>query len=129
MHFLVFDGETCNTPVIDGQLDAKNGQVYDLGGAVIDEFGNEKERFSVVNEDVFFGMPEQMKEAYYAEKIPQYLEDMRMGNHKIVNTWGMYKVVKELCDKYIMPDLTFRLSMRLCAIKPNHASGTLFHTA
>lgn len=100
MHFLVFDGETCNTPVIDGQLDAKNGQVYDLGGAVIDEFGNEKERFSVVNEDVFFGMPEQMKEAYYAEKIPQYLEDMRMGNHKIVDTWGMYRVVKELCDKY-----------------------------
>lgn len=100
MHFLVFDGETCNTPKIDGQLDVKNGQVYDLGGAVIDEFGNEKERFSVVNEDVFFRMPEQMKEAYYAEKIPQYLEDMRMGNHKIVDTWGMYKVVKELCDKY-----------------------------
>lgn len=100
MHFLVFDGETCNTPKIDGQLNVKNGQVYDLGGAVIDEFGNEKERFSVVNEDVFFRMPEQMKEAYYAEKIPQYLEDMRMGNHKIVDTWGMYKVVKELCDKY-----------------------------
>jgi len=100
MHFLVFDGETCNTPKIDGQLDVKNGQVYDLGGAVIDEFGNEKERFSVVNEDVFFRMPEQMKEAYYAEKIPQYLEDMRKGNHKIVDTWGMYKVVKELCDKY-----------------------------
>lgn len=100
MHFLVFDGETCNTPKIDGQLDVKNGQVYDLGGAVIDEFGNEKERFSVVNEDVFFRMPEQMKEAYYAEKIPQYLADMRMGNHKIVDTWGMYRVVKELCDKY-----------------------------
>lgn len=100
MNFLVLDSETCNTPVIDGQLDVKNGQVYDLGGAVIDEFGNEEERFSVVNEDVFFGMPEQMKEAYYAEKIPQYLEDMRMGNHKIVDTWGMYRMVRELCEKH-----------------------------
>lgn len=100
MHFLVIDGETCNTPVIDGQLDVKNGQVYDLGGAVIDEYGTEKERFSVVNEDVFFRMPNQMNEAYYSEKIPQYLEDMRMGNHKIVDTWGMYKVVKDLCEKY-----------------------------
>lgn len=100
MHFLVIDGETCNTPVIDGQLDVKNGQVYDLGGVVIDEYGTEKERFSVVNEDVFFRMPNQMNEAYYSEKIPQYLEDMRMGNHKIVDTWGMYKVVKDLCEKY-----------------------------
>lgn len=100
MNFLVFDGETCNTPMIDGQLDVKNGQVYDLGGAVIDEYGNEKERFSVVNEDVFFRMPEQMREAYYAEKIPQYITDMRMGKHKIVNTWGMYNTVKELCQKH-----------------------------
>lgn len=100
MNFLVFDGETCNTPVVDGQLDVKNGQVYDLGGAVIDEYGNEKERFSVVNEDVFFRMPEQMQEAYYAEKIPQYITDMRMGKHKIVDTWGMYNTVKELCQKH-----------------------------
>lgn len=68
MNFLVFDGETCNTPVIDGQLDVKNGQVYDLGGAVINEYGEEKARFSVINEDVFFRMPEQMQDAYYAEK-------------------------------------------------------------
>lgn len=100
MNFMVFDGETCNTPKIDGQLDVKNGQVYDLGGAIIDEYGDEKARFSVVNEDVFFGMPEQMESAYYADKIPQYLEDMRMGNHKIVDTWGMYNLVKELCKRY-----------------------------
>ncbi len=100
MNFLVLDGETCNTPMIDGQLDVKNGQVYDLGGAVIDEYGNEKERFSVVNEDVFFRMPEQMNEAYYSDKMPQYVEDMRMGHHKIVDTWGMYRTVKELCEKH-----------------------------
>ena len=100
MNFLVLDGETCNTPIIDGQLDVKNGQVYDLGGAVIDEYGNEKERFSVVNEDVFFRMPEQMSEAYYSDKMPQYVEDMRMGRHKIVDTWGMYRMVKELCEKH-----------------------------
>lgn len=100
MNFLVLDSETCNTPMIDGQLDVKNGQVYDLGGAVIDEYGNEKDRFSVVNEDVFFRMSEQMNEAYYSDKMPQYVADMRMGNHKIVDTWGMYKTVKEMCKKH-----------------------------
>ena len=100
MNFLVLDGETCNTPKINGQLDVKNGQVYDLGGVVIDEYGNEKERFSVINKDVFFQMKEQMREAYYSDKIPQYIEDIKKKNHKVVDTWGMYKTVRDLCKKY-----------------------------
>ena len=76
MNFLVLDGETCNTPKVNGQLDVKNGQVYDLGGIVIDEYGNEKMRFSVVNKDVFYGMPAQMNEAFYSDKIPKYIEEI-----------------------------------------------------
>lgn len=100
MNFLVLDGETCNTPKIDGQLDVKNGQVYDLGGMVIDEYGHEKMRFSVVNEDVFFRMPDQMKEAYYSEKIPQYIKDINSGKRKVVNTWQMWKMVQSICKEY-----------------------------
>ena len=100
MYFLMLDSETCNTLVVDGQLDVANGQVYDLGGKVIDEFGNEYERFSVVNEDVFFGMTDQMNEAYYSAKIPQYLHDIRQGTRKVVNTWQMWKIVRDLCTKW-----------------------------
>jgi hypothetical protein len=98
--YLFMDSETAETPKIDGQLDVGNGQVYDLGLMVIDDEGNIYETISLVNEDVFFRMPESMREAYYADKIPQYLEDMRMGKRKIVNTWQMYQIFHELCQKY-----------------------------
>lgn len=99
-NFLFMDCETAETPKVDGQLDVKNGQVYDLGLMALDATGNIKDQISLVNEDVFFGMPESMQSAYYAEKIPQYLVDMRMGNHKIVNTWQMYRIVHEMLQKY-----------------------------
>ena len=99
--YLFMDCETAETPKReDGQLDVKNGQAYDLGLAVIDDDWQLLEEVSLVNEDVFFRMPESMQNAYYAEKMPQYLEDMRMGNHKIVNTWQMYRIFHELCQKY-----------------------------
>lgn len=98
--FLFMDSETAETPLVDGQLDVKNGQVYDLGLMVIDENGKIYDQISMVNEDVFFGMPQSMQEAYYANKIPQYLEDMRMGTRKIVNTWQMYRIFHEMLQKY-----------------------------
>jgi len=98
--FLFMDGETAETNVVDGQLDVSNGQVYDLGLMVIDDNGKIYDQISMVNEDVFFGMPQSMSEAYFADKIPQYLEDMRMGKRKIVNTWQMYKIFTEMCKKY-----------------------------
>ena len=99
--YLFMDCETAETPKReDGQLDVKNGQAYDLGLAVIDDDWRLLEEVSLVNEDVFFRMPESMRQAYYAEKMPQYLEDMRMGHHKIVNTWQMYRIFHELCQKY-----------------------------
>lgn len=98
--YLFMDGETAETPMIDGQLDVTSGQNYDLGLMVIDETGKVYDQISMINEDVFFGMPQSMQNAYYANKIPQYLEDMRMGKRKIVNTWQMYKIFTEMCRKY-----------------------------
>ena len=98
--FLFMDGETAETPVVDGQLDVKNGQVYDLGLMVIDENGKVYDQISMVNRDVFFGMPESMKAAYYADKRPQYVKDILAGKRKLVNTWQMYKIFHEMCQKY-----------------------------
>ena len=98
--YLFMDCETAETSDENGKVDARNGQAYDLGLMVIDETGRVYERVSLVNEDVFFGMPNSMKEAYYADKIPQYLEDMRMGRRKILNTWQIYRKFHELCQKY-----------------------------
>ena len=98
--YMVFDTETCNTPKVDGQLDTSCGQVYDFGLQIVDNEGYVYEEMSFVNEDVFFGLPQAMQEAYFADKIPQYLADIRMGKRKIINTWQMYKVVRELAEKY-----------------------------
>ena len=98
--YMVFDTEVCNCPKIDGQLDVKNGQVYDLGLQIVDKQGFVYDEKSFINEDVFFGMPLAMSEAYFADKIPQYLEDMRMGKRQIINTWQMYKVIREICRDY-----------------------------
>lgn len=100
MKFLVVDGETCNTPKVNGQLEYQDGQVYDLGGRVIDEMGKIYDEFDIVIEDVFFGMSEQMHEAYYADKIPQYLVDMRMGKRKIMGIWNVYSIIRDICKKW-----------------------------
>jgi len=98
--YMVFDSEVCNCPKINGQLDTKNGQVYDFGLQVVDKQGFVYDERSIINEDVFFGMPQAMQEAYFADKIPQYLEGMRMGKHEIMNTWQLYKLVREMTDEY-----------------------------
>jgi len=100
MNFLVLDGETCNTPKVNGQLDVKNGQVYDLGGIVIDEYGDEKMRFSVVNKDVFYGMPAQMNEAFYSDKIPKYIEDINNNKRVVLDTWRIRRLVHDICKIY-----------------------------
>ena len=102
MNVLVIDGETCETKRDEqGQLDTSSGQVYDLGGQVLNvESGTVLDKFDSVNEDVFFGMPQSMNEAYFADKIPQYLDEMRDATRKIVDTWGMWRTVAEMCEKY-----------------------------
>ena len=102
MNILVTDGETCETSRNElGQLDMENGQVYDLGGAVLNlEEGKFLTDFSIVNSDVFFKMPQSMEKAYYADKIPQYLEEIKQGIRKVMNTWQMWKYFYDICKFY-----------------------------
>ena len=98
--FLFMDGETAETPLRDGQLDIANGQVYDLGLMVIDETGKVYDQISLVNKDVFFGMPQSMKEAYFADKRPQYVADILAGKRKVMDTWQIYKLIRQLCEEW-----------------------------
>jgi len=98
--YMVFDTEVCNCPKIDGQLDVANGQFYDLGLQIVDNKGFVHDEYSIINRDVFFGMPQAMKEAYFADKIPQYLADINAGKHTLMNTWQIYKLIRNLCRDY-----------------------------
>ena len=65
--FNVIDTETTNS--LDDPL------CYDIGFAVVDNYGNVYETYSYVVADIFLDK-ELMKSAYFADKIPQYWKDI-----------------------------------------------------
>lgn len=83
-YLIGLDTETCNGLVIDEKLDLTDSLVYDLGYAVTDKHGNVYKTESFVIYEIFVKMTDVMKSAYYAEKIPQYWEDIKSGKRKLV---------------------------------------------
>lgn len=58
-------------------------KVYDLGGVVLDAQGNILEQFNFVIEEIFYN-DRLMQSAYYAEKLPQYYEEIKAGIREVV---------------------------------------------
>lgn len=100
-YYLVLDTETANGYIDENnKLCLDDSLFYDCGFAVIDKKGNVYEAHSYVNYDIFCGMADVMKSAYYKEKIPKYYDDLKSGDRKWSNTIGIRKAVKEACSKY-----------------------------
>lgn len=91
-YFLVFDTETANT--LDNPL------MYDLGFAIVDKRGKVYVRFSLIIADVFFGMSDIMKSAYYAEKLPRYFEEIAKGERQVVSLFQARKILHDVCKEY-----------------------------
>ena len=100
-YLIVFDTETANTIVEEnGKLNMNNVLMYDMGWCVCDTKGNVYLERSYLNSDIFIHEKELMKSAYYAEKIPQYWEDVKNGKRKIANTYGIRKQFLEDIKTY-----------------------------
>lgn len=92
MPYIVLDTETTNT--IECPI------VYDCGWSILDDDLNPiKERSFVINE-VFFGDKELMEQAYFADKIPQYLEDLKNGTRKLKSLYQVRDTLHKDCEKY-----------------------------
>ena len=91
-YYIVFDTEATNG--LDDPL------VYDLGFAVIDKTGKIYEAYSFVIYDVYVGCKEQMKTAYYRDKLPQYEKDLKSGKRKMVSLFTAKKVFAEVCRRF-----------------------------
>lgn len=89
------DTETANTLCVNGKLNMDNVLVYDIGWSVIDLHGNTYESKSYIVDEIFNDMPDLMTSAYYAEKIPQYLEDIENGSRMVAS---FYEIRKDLLD-------------------------------
>lgn len=94
-YIVVMDTETCPLDREYKGVSPYNMFVYDIGWAVVDKHGNVYETKSYVNRDIFYDEKELMKSGYYANKLPQYYEDIASGK-RVVASW--YEIRKDLCD-------------------------------
>ena len=89
---MVIDTETSNG--FDSPL------VYDIGFAIVDKKGNVYHTESLVIYDVFVLLKEIMATAYYAEKIPQYEQDIKDKKRRLVTFETARRIVAEYLRKY-----------------------------
>lgn len=92
-YLIGLDTETCNGIMVDDKLDLTQSLVYDLGWAVTDKRGNIYKTQSFVIAEIFCGMKDVMKSAYYAEKIPKYWEDIKSGKRVLTSFWTVKKAL------------------------------------
>lgn len=92
---IVLDCETCPVDCEIDRVCATNMFAYDIGWAIVDKHGNIYEKRSFVVADIFLNEKTLMKSAYYAEKIPQYWEDIKNGT-RLLKRWS--NIRKTLCE-------------------------------
>lgn len=92
MAYLVLDTETTNN--IEYPI------VYDCGWSILDDDLNPIAERSFVIGDIFFGDKELMAQAFFAEKIPQYLEDLRNGTRQLKSFYSVRELLHRDCADY-----------------------------
>lgn len=91
-YYLTLDTETANS--LDDPF------VYNLAGAIHDKLGVVYATFSFIITDIFYGCADLMQTAYYAEKIPQYIEGLQNGAYFPVTFKQAKFFIRELCEQY-----------------------------
>lgn len=86
-YYCVLDTETLNGIMVNDKLDLSDSLVYDLGWQIIDKSGNVYVRRSYALFETFVDMKEEMKSAYYADKIPSYWTEISTGERELKGFW------------------------------------------
>ena len=89
--FLVIDTETTNS--IDDPF------CYDVGFAVVEADGSVVEAHSYVVADIFLDN-ELMSSAYFADKIPQYWEDIKNGKRQLRRFKTIRSILRDVIQQY-----------------------------
>lgn len=105
-YIMVLDTETCPISREVEGVTPENMLVYDIGYCIVDKKGNVYKQGSYIVSEIFFGeFYEKLQSAYYANKIPNYMEDIANGT-RVVRTWKQISwilrdVIKEFNIKTI----------------------------
>lgn len=89
---MLIDTETTNN--MDHPL------MYDFALAIIDLHHNVLAKFRIILTDVFYGEPDLMKSAYYANKLPQYFKAIENDEVLTMDIWELKAFVRDLCAFY-----------------------------
>lgn len=99
---IIIDTETVDTVRHkDKNAHPETSLTYDIGWVVADKATGKifKQRSFVVSE-VFYGMTELMKSAYYANKLPKYHEGIRLGLWNVASFKDIYNTFKQDCKDH-----------------------------
>ena len=99
-YIMVLDTETANGLMVNDKLDLSCSLVYDIGFTVVDKKGRVYCKKSMAIREIFCGMTDVMKSAYYAEKLPKYWEDIKAGRRNLVNFMTARRIVLEVMKEY-----------------------------
>ena len=93
-YLMGLDTETCNGIMTNDKLDLSQSIVYDIGWVITDKQGRIYTERSFVIYEIFVGMKDVMKSAYYAEKIPMYWEQIKRGERKLASFYTIYRTLR-----------------------------------
>ena len=91
-YYVILDTETANS--------VEQPLPYDIGWVICDRNGNIYEERSFVVAEVFYDMSDLMQSAYYAQKLPQYFEDIKNGNRIVAPMWKIRRALKADMENY-----------------------------
>ena len=92
---VVLDTETCPLDKDFEGVDPNNMWVYDVGYAIVDKRGKVYRERSFINADIFLNEKLLMNSSYYANKIPQYWEDIKSGKRVLTSFYNIRKTLLE----------------------------------
>lgn len=100
-YFMVLDTETCP---IDREVEGvtpENMLVYDIGYCIVDKKGNVYKTGSYIVSEIFFGEHYgKMQSSYYANKIPNYFQEIANGS-RVVKTWKQISyMIRQALQEY-----------------------------
>lgn len=91
-YIAVIDTETANS--------LEEPLVYDLGWAIVDKRGKVYVTRSYLIKEIFCDERGIMQSAYYKDKIPDYLEDIKAGTRKIITFRMARKIFLDDCKRF-----------------------------
>ena len=98
---MCLDTETCTYDPSIEVVRGSNSLTYHIGYSIFSPRDGKVfvERSHLVSE-IFIGESRRMKSAYYADKIPQYMKDLRDGVHDCISFFAIMNEINALCAEY-----------------------------